>query len=195
MRAAARRHGRARDRAGPGRRDRAAAAAQHRLRRGRCRPLAISPSSPSRIRSRRRCSTGRRARRIGFSRIVSLGESADVELGDILDYLALDLATRAILVHLEGIADARRFMSAARAAARIKPVIVLKAGRQIGPPAERGRSASASGCTATGSTTRRSAAPASSASTRSRSCSRLPPASAPTPPAAATACATAGWRC
>ena len=78
--------------------------------------------------------------RIGFSRVVSLGESADVELGDILDYLALDLATRAILVHLEGIADARRFMSAARTAARVKPVIVLKAGRQIGPPVPRGQS-------------------------------------------------------
>ena len=78
--------------------------------------------------------------RIGFSRIVSLGESADVELGDILDYLALDLATRAILVHLEGIADARRFMSAARTAARVKPVIVLKAGRQLGMLPPRGQS-------------------------------------------------------
>ena len=74
---------------------------------------------------------------IGFSRIASLGEFAEVELGDVLDYLALDLATRAVLVHLEGIADARRFMSAARASARIKPVLVLKAGRQLHPPAER----------------------------------------------------------
>ena len=72
--------------------------------------------------------------RAGFSRIVSLGENAEVELGDILDYLALDPATRAVLVHLEGIADARRFLSAGRAVARIKPVLVLKAGRQIGPP-------------------------------------------------------------
>lgn len=77
------------------------------------------------------------ARQIGFSRIASLGEHAEIELGDILDYLALDLATRAVLIHLEGIADARRFMSAARAAARIKPVLVLKAGRQVGPTAER----------------------------------------------------------
>ena len=77
------------------------------------------------------------ARKIGFSRIASVGELAEVELGDILDYLALDIATRAILIHLEGIADARRFMSAARAAARIKPVLVLKAGRQLAPPAER----------------------------------------------------------
>ncbi len=77
------------------------------------------------------------AQSIGFSRIASLGEFADVELGDILDYLALDLATRAVLVHLEGIADARRFMSAARAAARVKPVMVLKAGRQVHPRPER----------------------------------------------------------
>lgn len=75
------------------------------------------------------------ARRIGFSRVASLGESADVELGDILDFLTLDLSTRAILVHLYGVADARRFMSAARAAARVKPVIVLKSGRRLGPPA------------------------------------------------------------
>ena len=73
---------------------------------------------------------------IGFSCIASLGEFAEIELGDILDYLALDLATRAILIHLEGIADARRFMSAARAAARIKPVLVLKAGRCIGQSAD-----------------------------------------------------------
>ena len=77
------------------------------------------------------------AQRIGFSYIASLGEFAEVEFGDILDYLALDLATRAVLIHLEGIADARRFMSAARAAARIKPVLMLKAGRQVGPSTER----------------------------------------------------------
>jgi acetyltransferase len=79
-------------------------------------------------------------RHMGFSRVVSLGDSMDVELGDILDYLALDLSTRAILVHLEGVADARRFMSAARAAARVKPVVVIKAGRQLGVPAPRERS-------------------------------------------------------
>ena len=79
------------------------------------------------------------APRIGFSRIVSLGDAADVELGDILDFLTLDLGTRAILMHLQGIADARRFMSAARAAARVKPVIVLKSGRHLGLPAPRER--------------------------------------------------------
>ena len=104
-------------------------------------------------------------RRIGFSRIVSLGDSADVELGDILDYLAIDLATRAILIHLEGVADARPFMSAARAAAGIKPVIVIKAGRHMGPTSVRGRSGG-SGCIATGFTMRRSTAPGWCASTR-----------------------------
>lgn len=68
-------------------------------------------------------------RRIGFSRIVSLGDMADVDFGDMLDYLALDPATRAILLYVEAITSARKFMSAARIAARAKPVIVLKAGR------------------------------------------------------------------
>lgn len=79
------------------------------------------------------------AHRIGFSRVISLGDSADVELGDILDYLTLDMSTRAILLHLQGVADARRFMSAARAAARVKPVIVLKSGRHIGLAVPRDR--------------------------------------------------------
>lgn len=71
------------------------------------------------------------ARHIGFSRIVSAGDGPDVELGDLIDYLALDSITRAILIHVEAIADARRFMSAARAAARIKPVVAIKAGRRV----------------------------------------------------------------
>ena len=75
------------------------------------------------------------ARGEGFSHLVSLGESTEGELGDVLDYLALQTSARAILIHLEGIADARRFMSAARAAARMKPVLVLKAGRQLAPAA------------------------------------------------------------
>lgn len=65
----------------------------------------------------------------GFSLAAALGDSGDVELGDILDHLALDPGTRAILLHLEGVSDARRFVSAARAAARIKPVVVLRPGR------------------------------------------------------------------
>jgi acetyltransferase len=70
-----------------------------------------------------------RARRIGFSHLVSLGEHADVDFGDLLDHLASDPATRAILLYIESVTAPRKFMSAARAAARNKPVIVVKAGR------------------------------------------------------------------
>jgi acetyltransferase len=68
-------------------------------------------------------------RRIGFSHLVSLGDMADVDFGDMLDYLAADSHTRAILLYIESVTHARKFMSAARAAARLKPVIVVKAGR------------------------------------------------------------------
>ena len=69
------------------------------------------------------------ARQIGFSHMVSLGGMADVDFGDMLDYLATDGHTRAILLYVEAITHARKFMSAARAAARSKPVVVIKAGR------------------------------------------------------------------
>jgi acetyltransferase len=69
-------------------------------------------------------------RHVGFSAIASIGDQLDVDFGDLLDYLALDRATRAILLYVESIKDARKFMSAARAAARVKPVVVVKAGRQ-----------------------------------------------------------------
>ena len=69
------------------------------------------------------------ARQIGFSHFVSLGEHADVDFGDMLDYLGGDADTRAILLYIESIDQARKFMSAARSAARNKPVIVIKAGR------------------------------------------------------------------
>ena len=69
------------------------------------------------------------SRSIGFSHVVSLGGMADVDFGDMLDYLAADPHTRAILLYVEGITHGRKFMSAARTAARIKPVLVLKAGR------------------------------------------------------------------
>ena len=68
-------------------------------------------------------------RGIGFSQVVSLGDMADADFGDMLDYLAADSHTRAILLYVEGITHGRKFMSAARAASRIKPVLVLKAGR------------------------------------------------------------------
>jgi acetyltransferase len=69
------------------------------------------------------------ARRIGFSHMVSLGGMADVDFGDLLDYLATERHNRAILLYVEAITHARKFMSAARAAARSKPVVVIKAGR------------------------------------------------------------------
>jgi acetyltransferase len=69
-------------------------------------------------------------RRVGFSAIASIGDQLDVDFGDLLDYFALDRGTRAILLYIESIKNARKFMSAARAAARVKPVVVVKAGRQ-----------------------------------------------------------------
>jgi acyl-CoA synthetase (NDP forming)/GNAT superfamily N-acetyltransferase len=68
-------------------------------------------------------------RGIGFSHIVGLGGQMDVDFGDMLDYLAADAGTRAILAYVEHLTHGRKFMSAARAAARGKPVLVLKAGR------------------------------------------------------------------
>lgn len=69
------------------------------------------------------------AREIGFSALVSLGEMAEVDVADWLDYLAMDPQTDAILLYLESVTGARKFLSAARHAARLKPVIVLKSGR------------------------------------------------------------------
>jgi acetyltransferase len=68
-------------------------------------------------------------RGVGFSGIVSIGDQLDVDIADMLDYFALDGKTRAILLYVEAIKDARKFMSAARAAARVKPVVVVKSGR------------------------------------------------------------------
>jgi acetyltransferase len=66
---------------------------------------------------------------VGFSSIISMGTSADVDFGEILDYLVSDPQTESILLYIEGIRQARRFMSALRAAARTKPVFLLKVGR------------------------------------------------------------------
>jgi len=71
-------------------------------------------------------------RGIGFSKVVSMGEMADVDFGDTLDYLAGDAESRAILLYVEQVTHAAKFMSAARRAARVKPVIVLKSGRHAG---------------------------------------------------------------
>lgn len=65
----------------------------------------------------------------GFSAVASLGATADVGFGDVLDYLAVDPETKSILLYVEGISDARSFMSGLRVAARLKPVIVVKSGR------------------------------------------------------------------
>lgn len=69
------------------------------------------------------------ARGVGFSHLVSLGDMADVDFGDMLDYLAGDPNTHSIVLYIEAVTEARKFMSAARAAARTKPVIAVKAGR------------------------------------------------------------------
>ena len=70
---------------------------------------------------------------IGFSTAVSLGDEAAVGLGQVLDFLASDPRTDSIVLYLEDLGTAREFMSALRSAASVKPVIVLKAGRD-GPP-------------------------------------------------------------
>ncbi|MFN3889275.1 MAG: GNAT family N-acetyltransferase [Beijerinckiaceae bacterium] len=84
-------------------------------------------------------------RRVGFSGLVSIGDMADVDFDDLLDWFAIDPATRAILMYVEAITDSKAFMSAARAAARVKPVIVIKAGRS--------RSAARAAATHTGALT------------------------------------------
>jgi acetyltransferase len=69
------------------------------------------------------------ARGFGFSAVASLGETADVGFGEVLDYLAVDPSTRSILLYVESISDARTFLSGLRVAARLKPVVIVKAGR------------------------------------------------------------------
>lgn len=66
---------------------------------------------------------------IGFSTIASLGNCMDIDFGDVLDYLALDTQTQNILLYIESVKNGRHFMSGLRAASRLKPVIVIKAGR------------------------------------------------------------------
>lgn len=66
---------------------------------------------------------------LGFSHVVSLGDMADADAGDFIDLLASDPRTRAIVLYLEAIPNPRKFLAAARAAARIKPIVAIKAGR------------------------------------------------------------------
>lgn len=68
-------------------------------------------------------------RHVGFSAVMSLGIACDIDVADCLDHFAADIRTRAILLSLDVVTDARKFMSAARAAARAKPVVILRAGR------------------------------------------------------------------
>ncbi len=70
-------------------------------------------------------------RKIGFSWFIALGDSIDIDVDDMLDFLARDGKTSAILLHLEHLSDARRFLSAARGAARNKPILVIKSGRSL----------------------------------------------------------------
>jgi acetyltransferase len=78
------------------------------------------------------------SRTIGFSHLVSVGAEVDVDCSDMLDYLAQDSQTYAILMYLESVRHPRRFLSAARAAARLKPVIALKPRAYRGNPVEEG---------------------------------------------------------
>lgn len=66
---------------------------------------------------------------VGFSNVVSLGAESDIDFGEILDYMVADPRTENIFLYIEGIKNARRFMSALRAAARCKPVLLIKVGR------------------------------------------------------------------
>jgi acetyltransferase len=68
-------------------------------------------------------------RGIGFSNVVALGDSADIDFGELIDYLGRDVKTRAILLYIESIEQGRQFMSAARATSITKPILVIKAGR------------------------------------------------------------------
>lgn len=66
---------------------------------------------------------------IGFSNFVSVGSMIDIDFGDLIDYFGTDSKTRSILMYIEGVTNARKFMSAARHFARTKPIVVVKAGK------------------------------------------------------------------
>jgi acetyltransferase len=89
------------------------------------------------------------ARQVGFSHAISLGAMADVDFGDLLDYLAADGQTHAVALYMESVSQARKFMSAARRCARMKPVIVIKSGRnQAGAQAARSHTGALAGADA-----------------------------------------------
>ncbi|MFW5386817.1 MULTISPECIES: bifunctional acetate--CoA ligase family protein/GNAT family N-acetyltransferase [unclassified Yersinia (in: enterobacteria)] len=68
-------------------------------------------------------------REVGFSYFIALGDSLDIDVDDLLDFLARDGKTSAIMLYIEHISDARRFLSASRSASRNKPILVVKSGR------------------------------------------------------------------
>jgi len=67
--------------------------------------------------------------KVGFSSFVSVGSMLDVDFGDLIDYFGMDIHTRSIVLYIESITDARKFMSATKSFARAKPIIVIKSGR------------------------------------------------------------------
>lgn len=69
------------------------------------------------------------AAKVGFSSFISVGSMLDVDFGDLIDYFGMDAHTRSIVIYAENITNARKFMSAARSFARVKPIIVIKSGR------------------------------------------------------------------
>lgn len=73
------------------------------------------------------------AHRVGLSAMISIGDAADIDFGEVLDHLALDEHTQGILLYVERIRRARTFLSGLKAAARMKPVVVVKAGRHAAP--------------------------------------------------------------
>ncbi|MCB0522233.1 MAG: GNAT family N-acetyltransferase [Lewinellaceae bacterium] len=66
---------------------------------------------------------------VGFSHFVSIGSMVDIGFAELIDYFGMDQETSSILIYMESLTDARKFMSAARAFARSKPIIILKAGK------------------------------------------------------------------
>ena len=66
---------------------------------------------------------------IGFSMFASLGSTSDIDYGDMIDYLGEDPQTRSIIIYMEGVGNAKKFMSAARGFARTKPIIIIKGGK------------------------------------------------------------------
>ena len=67
--------------------------------------------------------------KIGFSHFVSIGSMADLDFGDMIDYLGNDQRARSIIIYMENLTNHRKFMSAARSVSRVKPIIVAKSGR------------------------------------------------------------------